>query len=135
MNEYEKMANDFLRKVGAKMTVSFLRNDYYFDKDRERRNVYRVRIERNGKSMSFTFGDSVYNTQKNIRPSRYSILACMEKFNPWRGMRDFVQEYGYEIEDYESYIRAERAYKACVRQVKQVERVFGDVIDELAEFC
>ena len=135
MNEYDIQAKDFLRKHNAKMTIS-----HVFDKWGGYRKgkitdgwLYRVRIDRNGKSWSFNFSDSVYNRQHNKRLRPYDVLACIEKYEPDGDVWDFAREFGYEIYDRESYQKVERTFKAIQKEYRNVMRMFGDCIDELCE--
>lgn len=59
INEYEKQANDFLLKTGAKIECTFLKNGLHFDSDKETRDIYEVRITRGSRSYTFNFGQSI----------------------------------------------------------------------------
>lgn len=74
---YEKQANDFMAKVGATMKIDFLKNDFHFDGDKERRDVYRITLKREGKRYSFNFGQSINNSDGNTPPTAYDVLACL----------------------------------------------------------
>ena len=140
MSEYVKAAKDFMKKHNAKISISFIGCKRYFSNDNEARNVYKVRIDRNHKTMTFTFGDSLQNTWNHERPNVYDILACIEKYNPG-SFEDFCNEFGYEMyaDCYEfgtkeGYNRdAYRTYNAVKRQYARCMRVFGDCIEELRE--
>lgn len=142
MNDYERQAKDFLKKHNAKITISFVAYKPYFTDDKESRNVYRVRIDRNRKTMYITFGDSLENTKKGKRPSVYSILACLEKY-PVYSFEDFCSEYGYkmyadypeEADKYGYNKESYRIFRACEKQYAQVERLFSDCLEELREIC
>ena len=133
MTNYEKQAREFLKANNAKMKISFKDYGKYFDGDKDYRNIYRVRIDRNGKTFSFNFGDSVNSTQNGTRPGRYDILACLQKYDVYGDVWDFASEFGYEIDCKDSYKRVERTYKAVKREFAGVKRVFGDVLEELQE--
>lgn len=49
---YLKQATDFLTKVGATVKIKFLKYDKHFRDDKDCRNMYRVTIRKDGKSMS-----------------------------------------------------------------------------------
>ena len=144
MNEYEKMAKDFLKRNNAKMSISFKtvkRNPWGDDKYNWFHNIYRVRIDRNNKSFSFDFTDSAYNYENVKRPTCYDVLACLTKYEVG-GYHDFCYEFGYEPYDYDDYIRVNgeyynkkswNTYKAVKREYEKVMRLFGDVIEELCE--
>ena len=127
-NNYEKQANDFMTKVGATMKVDYLKNDYHFDGDMETRDIYRITLKREGKRYSFNFGQSITNSGKDIKPTAYDILSCIQKYDPGT-FSDFCGEFGYD----EDSRKAEKVYKAVCKEWAGVERVFGDVIEELAE--
>lgn len=132
-NEYTKQAQDFLKNCGAKMTISFKEYGPHFDDDKESRNIYQVRINRNSHSMSFKFGDSIASTNNGGRPTAYDVLACLQKYDIGGDVWDFSREFGYDISDRESYKKVERIYKAVKREYTGVLRLFGDVLDELRE--
>ena len=126
MTDYAK---DFLRKHNAKMTISNTKEI----SDMTGGWLYRVRIDRNGKSWTFRFGDSVYNKEHNERPTKYDVLACIEKYEPYGDVCDFASEFGYKINDRESYKATERIFKAVKKEYNNVMRMFGDCIEELRE--
>ena len=136
MNEYEKQARDFLKNSGAKMTISAagIVQGFPFDtKDNRWHNKYIVKIRRGGMSYQFPFYDSAYNTQRGERPTAYDVLACIEKCAPYGDVWDFAAEFGYEIDSREEFQRVSRIYKACETQARKIDRLFGDVMDELCE--
>ena len=73
-SEYEIQAEQFLRNHNARMTISHV-TEYGQWKTSEMTGgwLYRVRIDRNGKSWSFNFSDSKYNYWYNKRPTKYDV--------------------------------------------------------------
>lgn len=138
MNEYTKMAEDFLKNHDAKMTISHI-YDYgaYVKSTMTGGWLYRVRIDRRvgdkNRSWSFKFSDSKYNALMNKRPEKYDVLACIQKYEPYGDVWDFANEYGYEINDRESFNETSRIYKAVKKEYENVMRIFGDCIEELRE--
>ena len=132
MNEYTATAKDFLKSCNAKMSITFKRYGKHFENDKDFRNIYTVRIDRNGKSFSFQFGDSVMNTQNGKRPTCYDVLACLQKYDVVT-FEDFCSEYGYAPVYWYERKRVEKIYKAVTREHEKVIRIFGDVIDKLQE--
>lgn len=67
-NEYDKAAETFLKETGSKLTVKYLKYDYHFQGDKDKRDIYRVTLSRKiaGKvrKMSFNFGQSLNDTGK-----------------------------------------------------------------------
>lgn len=142
MNEYDIQAREFLKKHNAKMTISHVMEKGYVYRRKfsewKRSTMtngwlYRVRIDRNGKTWSFQFSDSLHNYLNNKRPRPYDVLACIEKYEPYGDVWDFAREFGYEICDRESYQKTERTFKAVQKEYRNVMRMFGDCIDELCE--
>lgn len=135
ISSYEKEARDFLKRNNATMKITHVNDGYggWKKSDMTGGWLYRVRIDRNGKSWSFNFSDSVHNRMTGKRPGRYDVLACIEKYEPYGDVWDFASEYGYEIHDKASYTATEKIFKAVCREYKNVIRMFGDVLEELCE--
>lgn len=148
MSEYTKMANDFCKKTGTKITITYLdcvknpwgeagyTSNWYH-------NQYMVRIDRNHKTMYIKFTDSKVNTDSCKRPTKYDVLACLTKWD-YGSFEEFCSEMGYEVYDFDSYSRnnpnyynmkAMKTYKAIQKEYNNVMRLFGDVIEELAEIA
>ena len=131
MSEYEKMANDFAEKTGTKLSVNGFEYGPYFDRDEKekvKRYIFRCRLTRGGKSYSFKFGQSINDGCKE--PTIYDVLSCMQKSDVGT-FENFCDEFGYDTDSR----RAERVYKAVRVEWKAMERLFGDVLDELQEIC
>ena len=61
-------------------------------------------------------------------PDMYSVLASLTKYDPV-DFDNFCGDYGYDNDSR----KAEKMYHAVVEEWKNVERLFGDVLDELQE--
>lgn len=106
MEKIEKDFNSVKKRIGFTTSISFVRFGYYFQDDRDMRNVYSLTIKRNGKSASFTFGDSVANSIINGRnttekkPKDYEIIYALVQdyysFENALDLNDFMYSYGYE---------------------------------------
>ena len=137
MTEYEVQANEFLKKSGTKMTISRIGEvegfpfDYH---DNMWHYKYQVTLTRNKKQYRFTFYDSFNNWLENKRPSRYNILACIEKYEvPYR-VEDFASEFGYDIEEPKRYKRVKKIQQACQEQYERLLELFGEeLMEELRE--
>lgn len=127
---YEKQANDFAKKHGAKLTL--LGKDYkrHFSSDKEKRWVFHINLARNGKSYTFDFGQSI--EAGNKAPTMYDILACLQKYDVG-SFDDFCSEFGYNDLPLSAYKATKKTYKAVVKEFEAVQRLFGDVIEELQE--
>ena len=115
MNEYEQQANDFLKSVNASIKMEYLEHRPYFPHEKDSRDIYKVRIRRKGKQMTFTFGANL----NGDKPTASYILACLTKYDPGT-FDDFCSDYGYDTDSRE----AERIYKAVIKEWCNVERVF-----------
>lgn len=122
MTNYIKQANDFLKKSNARMEMEFIGcvpNKEWEDK--KERNLYKVTISTSKGSMNVHFWDSVYNTERDIKPSNYDILACLTKYDPGT-FEDFCCEFGYD----EDSRRAERIYFEVQKEYKNLTKIFTE---------
>jgi len=129
--DYQKQAQDFAKKHGVKLTV--LSKDYkrrYFARDKESRWVFHLNLSRNGKSYTFDFGQSI--AKGNTEPTMYDVLACLTKYDVG-SFDDFCSEFGYNELPLSAYKATKKTYKAVCKEFEAVERLFGDVIEELQE--
>lgn len=126
---YQQQAEDFLKKSGVKMTVSYFKYGPHFAGDTESRHRYRVTFSRNGRRMQIMFGQSVMAGK--TEPTAYDVLSCIQKYDVGT-FEDFCHEFGYS----EDSRRAERIYKAVCKECEGIARVFpqdDDSIDALRE--
>lgn len=136
MDHYAEQARQFCRETGTHITIRRLKVVDRFPDEPEPtgdRFKYRVTIERHGRRYSTPFYDSVMNFREGRRPTTYSVLACLQKYDPGR-FWDFVREFGFEISSEESFNRAAKTHLACVREYRAVKELFGDVMERLQEF-
>lgn len=137
INEYELQAINFLKKANAKITICFKEIVKGFPNDTTDhylRNKYSVTLSRNRKTFTFPFYDSYNNYLKGNRPTKYDVLACLEKYPVYGDVWDFANEYGYTITSREEYNNVNRIYKVCNTQYKKLLDLFGDeLMQELQE--
>lgn len=126
MTDYVKMANDFAEKHGVTLTT-IGKPEYrpYFDDEKECRYVFCMQLERNNKFYSFTFGQSIIEDKKV--PDMYSILACLTKYEVGT-YENFLSGFGYKESK-----SSELTYLNVVDEYENVERLFGDIMEELQE--
>lgn len=127
MSEYEKQANDFAQKHGVKLKELSMRVGSMWG-EKQQRCIFKMRLSRNRRSYTFDFGQSLANGSET--PTMYDVLACMQKYDVG-SFEDFCHEFGYD----EDSRKAERTYKAVCREYAAMERLFGDVMDELQEIA
>lgn len=127
-NEYEKQAFDFVKRHNIDFIVKLLKKDKYFSDDKEERNIYEIKLSRKRKEYVFTFGQSINATKTGEAPTYYDILACLTKYEVGT-FEDFCADFGYD----EDSRTAEKTYKAVCEEWTNVERLFGDILEELQE--
>lgn len=125
---YQKQAKDFLTETKTRMKAEYITFDRYFDDDKEKRDIWKITLRRHGKSFSFKFGQSIASAGEE--PTAYDVLACLTKYDPGT-FENFCGEYGYN----EDSRKAEKTYKAVVKEFAGVQRLFSDVINVLAEIA
>jgi len=111
----------------------FIEQDFYFDDDKETRNIYKITISFDGKKTSFKFGDSLDDTHKgkmlgdNQTEDKASILETIDsdysntKEN-YPTYKDFASEFGYD----EDSIKGLKIYKTCLKQAEKLNKLFNE---------
>ena len=158
MTDYQKQAEDFLAKHNATMTAVKLFTGPYSDDDNDVRDVYQITLTREGKKpYIFKFGQSIAHSEASINaetdkikfksfhlspkaiaeikvlkakliPTAYDVLACLQKHDVGT-FEDFCCDFGYDIDSR----KALKTYLAVQDEAANVQRLFGDCIDELEE--
>lgn len=129
MQDYQKQANDFLVKTGVKFSAKLIDHDFYFDGDKETRDVYRITLSRGKMRRSFKFGQSINNSNGKTPPTAYDVLACLQKYEIG-SFEDFCGDFGYDTDSR----RAEKTYKAVLKEYQMVCDIWtSDEIEELSE--
>lgn len=124
ISTYEEQAQEFLDKCNARMEITLvcrMKNKKWHDQ--ESRNRYEVVLTTPKGTTVFPFWDSVVNTQHNLRPSKYSILACLEKYDVG-SMDDFFDEFGYEIHSGSDVVDFLDTYNAVIKQYRDLCHIF-----------
>ena len=102
MTEYEKHAIELAKKYNVEKKILDVECKKYFPDDKEKRDVYTIKLSSPFHSYTFTYGDSIANTRENSRnkkvPSFYSIFACVQKYEVSDDIDDFISEYGYTLD-------------------------------------
>lgn len=113
--------------VGSiRIGIEFLRRAPYFEPETAPRNVYKVTLRFRGKSTSFTYGDSLNNTRRGVRPSPFDILDCViNDYHVPETFAEFCEKLGYDPDS--RY--GESLYKRCRVQARKLARLFtpGDI--------
>lgn len=130
-SSYDIQAYTFLLKSNTEFKVKYVKHDFYFQNDKQTRDIYRITLKRNGEKYSFKFGQSINNSNYgNNPPSAYDVLACLTKYDP-ESFHNFCDEFGYD----EDSKKAEKIYKAVQKEYDNIISMFGedDTINDLRE--
>lgn len=121
MNNYTQQAKDFVSEMGIEIIKTFVGTKKYFPEDTQPRDVYEIIIKRGDKHFSFSYGDSIVNTESHAiqafrkKPSDYDILSVLEKYEPEEDIDSFANSLG--IEKPSEAIRIHEAVKKIWRDV------------------
>jgi hypothetical protein len=67
INEYEKQANDFLEKTKTTFKAEFLKYDFHFDGDKDKRNIFKITLSNKNGKYFFNFGSSLNDSCTEIK--------------------------------------------------------------------
>ena len=124
---YEQQAIDFLNTTSTAMKVKFLANDFYFDGDKEPRDIYQITLINKLHKFVFKFGQSIAG--QGTEPTAYDVLACLTKYDPGT-FDNFCGDYGYEIDSRKAF----KIYKAVRREYKNLCLLFSEEqLEQLSE--
>lgn len=127
MSDYEKQANDFLKKTGVTFKAELKGHRRHFYGEKDTRDVYEIRLTRNLWYRSktkritkrFLFGQSLADSYPNNRkaPTAYDVLAGLTTCHPG-GFNEFCANYGYD-KDTDS-----------IRERQKIKHILDDVEGE-----
>ena len=115
--DYNKQAGTFLNITQTMFKAEFKRHDFYFDDDKEQRDIYRITLKNRLHTYRFNFGQSITNT--GIAPRPYDVLACLQKYEVGT-FENFCADFGYDTDSRSAY----KTYKAVMKEWKNVELLF-----------
>jgi len=99
---------------------------------------YRLELSYNGKKYRFTFHDSIYNYNHNIKLNKldtiYAVLMDSNSYEDTKSYQEFCKWFGYDeyIEtQYGTVVNKEamKIYEACKKTYEALHNIFSD--DEL----
>ena len=129
MSDYCIQADSFLERSGADIKIVRVGDVHGFpfdQSDKQMHTEYRVTLNRDGRSYSFSFYDCAANFRKNKRPTSYDVLACLEKYPVDPDVWEFAGEFGYIIDSKESYRKVSKIRDACDKQYQALMSLFGE---------
>lgn len=65
--DYQEQVQNFLTNTKTEFKAEFLKYDIYFEGDKEKRDIYCITLTRGNRSYSFNFGQSLQNSNYQIR--------------------------------------------------------------------
>lgn len=127
ITDYQKQANDFLKATNTTFASSYKKHDFYFDGDKDQRDIYNCVLKNASHRFRFTFGQSIANT--GTHPTTYDVLACLTKYDVGT-FENFCSDFGYDTDSRKAY----KIYKAVLREWKNIELLFTpEQIEQLQE--
>jgi hypothetical protein len=94
---YSKQASDFLEKTNTTIKVEFLKHDYHFDCDKEKRDIYLVIIQRGARKFSFNFGNSIHNSGEYIGHKN----MCLNAFDKYLFTKEDLKNIRFQLNTYQ----------------------------------
>ena len=64
---YEQQADNFLTKTNTTFKSEFVKYDYYFEGDKEKRNVFGITLFKSNHQYKFNFGSSIADSCKFVK--------------------------------------------------------------------
>lgn len=128
--------DDFLEKTETKVEVKKegkMPSPIFGNRDSRNHNKYRVTLRNGNGSASFTFWDSINNTEKGIPLDRDEAIACfandVASYEDNPSYEGFKQAFGYD--ETEENI-AQKAFNGCRKHMEQAKKLFTDAqLEEL----
>lgn len=158
MEDFNLIAMDFLRRTKTEFFITFDKNDFYFDDDKEKRDIYNVILRRNNREFKFKFGNSIINSGrfKVFSPNGFILCNTIEEKNKLKAKyklgfkenKEFkiptpydvlacLQK--YDIGSFKDFcdefgynidsIKAQKIYEAVKNEYENLERLYNE--DEL----
>jgi hypothetical protein len=133
MSEYIKQAEKFASENGIKLTILDSTYKNHFTGEDFYRCVFKCKLTRGKKSYTFDFGQSI--NEGSNEPNIYDILSCLTKYDVG-SYENFCDDFGYnQFDEYSGRKDKQtvKTYKAVCKEYEAVERLFGDIIEQLQE--
>lgn len=126
--DYQKQGTDFLENTETVFKAEFVKNGFHFYDDKEKRDIYKITLSREGRSFSCNFGQSIADSNGKTPPTPYDVLTCLQKYEVG-SFEDFCGEYGYDTDSR----RAEKIYNAAKEEYKNLQILYNDREVELMQ--
>ena len=136
MDEYDEQAKKFLEDTNSTIKwkkheiVDRFPGENHFTGNRWH---YIVTVRRGDLTHEFDFYGSVNDYDRDKDPNDYDFLTCISGDYPYDDLGEFCEEYGYTIDDRESFKRVSEIYENVKKNYAKVQELWGDVMDQLQE--
>lgn len=84
--QYNQAVNLLAESFGLSFKVEFLKNDYYFAGDKDKRDIYTITLKRGTRKYTFKFGQSINKSGFYAQYGRQKYHLPMEKINEPDGL-------------------------------------------------
>ncbi len=81
ISTYDQQAIDFLNHTHTEFKAEFIKNDFYFQDDKDTRDIYKITLKRGNRKYSFKFGQSLTNSGFYASYSKTKYPLPYEKSN------------------------------------------------------
>lgn len=122
MNEYDKQAEKFLidTKTSIEISQSAIQSAPDWAENERHGIKYDVEISNARGRYVFPFWDSIANKDRRERPSIYSVLACLDGYEPSSDYYDFCKDFGYTPSR-----QAEKIFRGVNEQYDELKKIFS----------
>jgi len=132
MNDYDENAEKVAEKYSLRLSTEFVKYDYYFPGDKEKRNIYKCKLSRKNHQYTFMFGASIAGGNA---PTLYDVLSCMQKY-PIGSFEEFIAEFGYDENRLSDYPKVKKIYNAVKKEYAGFSALFdGNIPDDIMEIA
>lgn len=152
--DYQKQAADFLEMTNTTFICEFLKNDYHFSNDKDKRDIYQCTLKRGQRKYTFNFGQSLIKSQhykdKNVENRLYTMsgnklkgnykVTDLEKYKHYLTLIPGVKPTAYDVlacltkydpQSFENFCN-EYGYNEDSRMV---EMIYKSVVNEYKSLC
>lgn len=133
-SEYQVQAINFLARTKTTCQIDLLGQSIP-EWGEQSVNTYSVTLKNDRGEYTFTFYDSLNNTEKkkSARLDFYSVLACIGYDVP-ENFDEFCSDFGYSFKTEEEYIKAKQTHMGCLNQYRHLCKLFtSEEMEELQE--
>ncbi len=94
-SKYDEAADLFLKETGTTMTAIFKKNDYHFNGDKDKCDIYSVTLKRGNRKYKFDFGQSINESQyyKDKATDREFTMDGHNKKGGFKATIEYLKEY------------------------------------------